>query len=92
MKPIQTGDLCIVITGLGQKKSPNVGLTVKVMSLQGEHSQHGRIWRCSGEGVMQLSDSGAYVPTGWADFGQSWLQKLEPPKAKGKSAKLELSC
>ena len=92
MKPIQTGDLCLVTSALGQKKSPNVGLIVKVVSLQGEHSQHGRIWRCSGEGVVQLSDNGAYVPTGWADFAQSWLQKIDAPKAKDKADTLELSC
>jgi hypothetical protein len=92
MKPIQAGDMCTVVTGLGRNKSPNAGLTVKVITLQGEHSQHGRIWRCAGEGVMQLSDAGAYVPTGWADFAQSWLQKIKPPKVKAKSEDLGLAC
>lgn len=80
MRPIQAGDLCLVIGGLGQHKSPNLGLEVKVVSLQGEHSQHGRIWRCSGEDLRQLSETGSYVVTGWADFAQSWLTKVEPPE------------
>jgi len=35
--------------------------------------------------VQQLTDAGTYVVTGWADFAQSWLCKIEPdappPKA-----------
>jgi hypothetical protein len=92
MKPIQAGDLCIVVGGLGQRKSPNLDLTVTVISLQGEHSQYGRIWRCKGEFIKQLTDAGTYIVTGEADFAQSWLQKIEPPKAKIKSAELGLAC
>ena len=79
-EPIKVGDNCLVVGGLGRGKSPNIGLTVQVNSFQGEHSQHGRIWRCTGNGVQQLADSGAYIATGWADFPSAWLQKLEPPK------------
>ena len=43
-KPIQKGDLCEVVAGLGREKSPNIGLRVKVVALQGEHSRHGRVW------------------------------------------------
>lgn len=83
--PLQAGDLAEVVGGLGRGKSPNIGQRVKVVSFQGEHSQHGRIWRCTGDGVQQLTDAGTYVVTGWADFAQSWLRKIEPdaplPKA-----------
>ncbi len=75
---ISSGDTCIVVQGLGRQKSPNLGAIVKVVSLQGEHSQHGRIWRCEGPSVHQLSDSGTYTKTGWADFPTSWLQKIDP--------------
>lgn len=76
--PIQSGDRCEVIGGLGRDKSPNVGLTVRVVSLQGEHSQFGRIWRCEGPGVQQLTDAGTYTLTGMADFAAAWLRKIEP--------------
>ncbi len=76
--PIQSGDRCEVIGGLGRDKSPNMGLTVRVVSLQGEHSQLGRIWRCEGPGVQQLTDAGTYTVTGVADFAAAWLQKIEP--------------
>jgi hypothetical protein len=62
----------------GPGKSPNIGLTVRVVSCHGEHSQHGIIWRCKGEGVKQLHDSGSYIVTGWADFAASWLRRIEP--------------
>ena len=78
MEPIKAGDLCEVISGLGQKKSPNLGLFVKVISAQGEHSQYGRIWRCEGPNVQQLTDAGTYAVTGWADFPASWLRKIKP--------------
>lgn len=80
-EPIKQGDLCEVVGGLGRGKSPNVGLRVRVDQLRGEHSQLGRIWRCAGEGVQQLSDAGTYVVTGWADFAASWLRKLPPDQA-----------
>lgn len=79
-EPIKAGDRCLVVSGLGREKSPNTGKQVVVDKLMGEHSQHGRIWRCSGEGVMQLSDSGTYITTGWADFPAAWLQKIDPPE------------
>lgn len=78
MKPIQSGDTAEVIQGLGRSNSPNIGKRVLVVSLQGEHSQHGRIWRCTGDGVQQLSNAGTYVVMGWADFPASWLRKIDP--------------
>lgn len=84
-EPIKAGDIAEVINGLGQRKSPNIGLQVKVLSAQGEHSQYGRIWRCEGKGVVQLSDAGTYIETGWADFPAAWLRKIEPPKLKKES-------
>lgn len=78
MKPIQAGDFAEIIRGLGRDKSPNIGKRVRVVSMQGEHSQFGRIWRCTGEGVQQLSDAGTYITTGWADFPATWLRKIEP--------------
>lgn len=78
-EPIKSGDLCEVINGQGQRKSPNIGLQVTVKTFRGEHSRLGRIWRCEGPGVQQLNDAGAYVVTGWADFQQAWLRKIKPP-------------
>ena len=78
-KPIKSGDVCEVIGGLGRSKSPNLGLDVTVKSLQGEHSQYGRIWRCEHPKLQQLGDGGGYITTGWADMAQSWLRKIEPP-------------
>lgn len=86
-QPIKAGDVCLVLQGLGQGKSPNVGLVVVVAQLQGEHSRLGRIWRCTGPGIKQLTETGAYADTGWADFPVSWLQKLEPPKTKSTTQK-----
>jgi hypothetical protein len=77
-EPIKAGDRCLVIGGMGRSKSPNIGQEVIVKSLQGEHSQHGRMWRCRGPNVQQLTDAGTYVVTGWADFAQGWLQKIDP--------------
>ena len=82
MRPISAGDRCLVVGGLGQSKSPNIGLTVTVKSFQGEHSGRGRIWRCTGAGILQLSDAGTYIETGEADFAQSWLQKIQPKETK----------
>lgn len=78
-EPIKAKDMCHVVSGLGRHKSPNVGKVVTVVSFQGEHSQHGKIWRCEGEGIQQLSDNGEYVLKGWADIAEDWLRKIEPP-------------
>lgn len=81
-EPIKAGDRCEVISGMGKAKSPNLGLIVKTVAIRGEHSQYGRVWRCTGEGVKQLHpDSGEYIVTGWADFPVAWLRKLPPDAA-----------
>lgn len=77
-EPIKSGDLAEVVGGLGRAKSPNLGLQVRVGQARGEHSVHGRIFRCHSENVCQLSDSGGYIKPGWADFPVSWLKKIEP--------------
>lgn len=84
-EPIKAGDLCEVIGGLGRSKSPNIGLRVRVHSLQGDHSQHGRVWRCTGAGVKQLGNAGQYIETGWADFPVAWLRKLPPDQLPDKT-------
>jgi hypothetical protein len=78
-EPLKSGDRAEVIGGLGRGKSPNLGKQVHVVRMSGEHSQHGRVWRCRGAGIMQLSDAGTYIETGWADFPAVWLRKIEPP-------------
>ncbi len=89
-RPIQSGDRCLVVGGLGRGKSPNIGLTVTAKSAQGEHSTLGRIWMCEGAGVQQLTDAGTYQVTGWADFASSWLQRIEPdPNVRAKERAYE---
>ena len=87
---IQSGDQCLVISGLGRHKSPNLGLTVMAQYFLGEHSQHGRMWRCGGDGIQQLTDAGTYVTTPTADFASAWLQKIEPPELPAENSKKEL--
>ena len=77
-EPIKVGDVCLVTSGMGRHKSPNLGLTVRVVSLAGEHSKYGMVWRCEGPGVCQLTNGGEYEITGWADFPVPWLEKLPP--------------
>ena len=89
-RPISAGDVCIVIAGLSRSKSPNKGLVVTVRSLRGEHRLHGRVWRCEGAGVQQLTDGGGYQVTGWADFAAAWLQRIDPPKPPAKTRTKQL--
>ena len=74
MEPIKSGDLCEVISGALGSQSPNVGKKVSVGSLRGEHSEHGRVWRCHGTDlVTEYGGLGTEM-----DFAQSWLRKLPP--------------
>lgn len=86
-RPVSAGDTCVVVGGLGRSKSPNLGLRVVVKSLRGEHSQHGRVWRCEGAGVQQLTDGGGYKTTGWADFPASWLWPIDPENTRKSATK-----
>lgn len=79
--PIKAGDLCEVVDGAQGRASPNLGLIVRVLSYAGDHSVHGRIWRCEAEYAV-LGQVGVNVPPGAADFAQAWLRKIEPPKQK----------
>lgn len=76
-EPIKAGDMAEVIDGLSGKDSPNLGLVVKVVYFVGEHSVHGRIWRCDAEYAVR-GQEGRDVAGGLADFAQSWLKKLPP--------------
>jgi hypothetical protein len=92
IEPIKAGDKAIVINGLGRNKSPNIGKQVTVLKAIGEHSQYGRVWRCEGAGIAQLTDSGTYDITGWADIPAAWLQKIKPTdviKTKTKETETE---
>lgn len=90
-EPINKGDLCEVIDGMQGASSPNIGLIVEVLSVAGEHSKFGRIWRCLAE-FAERGQPGVKVPSGTADFAQSWLRKLPPkpqaPKAKARCFEL----
>lgn len=48
---------------------------MRVVAFRGEHSQHGRIWRVSGESL--ITEYGAVGNT--LDCAQGWLRKIEPP-------------
>jgi hypothetical protein len=76
-EPIKSGDRCLVIAGALGNEGPNIGKQVTVGLLRGEHSEHGRIWRCHGEGLV--TEYGAFGTE--ADFAQSWLRKLPPEGA-----------
>ena len=73
-EPIKSGDRCQVIAGALGSEGPNIGKQVTVGELRGEHSEHGRIWRCHGEGLV--TEFGGFGTQ--ADFAQSWLRKLPP--------------
>ena len=77
-EPIKAGDLAEVISGKYGTASPNIGLIVSVVCLQGEHSLYGRIWRCEAE-YGEPGQSGINVPPGHLDFAQDWLRKIKPP-------------
>lgn len=84
-QPIKAGDICKVVGGMGRSKSPNLGLTVTVGHRVygdhgGDHSQFGPIHTCTGNGVKQMSETGSYIETGWADFAIAWLEKVPPIK------------
>lgn len=101
--PISAGDRAEVIWGVLGEKSPNLGLIVKVLSYIGDDPVFGRIWRCEAEYAEMWKDQeGANdaarsrkSPPGTADFAQSWLRKIEPPKdveSKDTEATKEKEC
>lgn len=79
-QPIKAGDLCRVISGFKGKASPNIGLIVEVIHRVFECPQLGILWRCRAQYAERARDDRSLVPAGLADFAQSWLQKIEPPK------------
>lgn len=87
-RPISKGDRCRVINGVLRDKSPNVGKTVVVASLQGNHSKLGVIWRCTGPDLVSFNDMAP--PDGAIDFPAIWLERIEPdaPPAKAIETKV----
>ena len=76
---IYAGTLCKVIGGTD---GLNLGQIVRVVSLQGEHSRLGRIWRCNSEDGDLITEYGAVGRS--ADFAQDWLQPIPPLTIKPK--------
>ena len=76
-KPIQSGDLCIVVNGLMGLDSPNIGLIVKVKEYVGDEVNLGRIWRCEAEFGERIQPR-PNIPMGLLDFAQDWLRKIDP--------------
>lgn len=72
-----SGALCKVIGGVD---GINVGKTVRIASLQGEHSKYGRIWRCTAHECALVTEYGAVGCA--ADFAQDWLEVIPPIAAK----------
>lgn len=73
-EPIKTGDRAEVIEGALGTNGPNVGKTVTVGALRGEHSQYGRIWRVHGDDL--ITEYGAVGDS--VDCAGVWLRKLPP--------------
>jgi hypothetical protein len=84
-EPIKKGDRCEVIAGALGTQGPNVGKHVTVGQVRGDHSVHGRIWRCHGEGLV--TEFGALGTE--ADFAQSWLRKLPPESTPPRAVERE---
>lgn len=80
---IYAGALCKVIGGVD---GINIGKTVVVASLQGEHSVYGRIWRCVAKDCELVTEYGAIGIA--ADFAQDWLEVVPPITAKPQQAAL----
>lgn len=80
-KPIQAGDLCVVVDGLLGKDSPNIGLVVLVKQYVGDEVTFGRIWRCEAEYAERIQGRPS-VPLGLTDFAQAWLRRIDPPRSK----------
>jgi hypothetical protein len=84
-EPLKAGDICEVVMGLTRRNSPNIGLIVTVgKRIMGEHgmnhTRYGPVHRCENPDIQQLGDNGEFIKTGWADFPDAWLKKIEPPK------------
>lgn len=85
-RPIQSGDTCEIIGGVFPR-GPNLGKIVKVVSLQGQHSKFGNIWRVSGDTlVSEFGGVGHHV-----DCAQSWLRRIDPETPGTKALDRELT-
>lgn len=90
-QPIQAGDLCVVLRGYTGINSPNVGLIVKVVSRIYECPELGVLWRCEAQYGTRVRDDRIEVPTGYMDFAQDWLKKIEPPPLPAEKTKKEVT-
>lgn len=97
-RPLSSGDVCIVINGLGGNKSPNIGKFVTIdKRIFGEygmdHTKYGPVFSCIGKDLVQLNETGGYFTTSKADFPGIWLKRIDPPKhhkSESKDKKIEL--
>jgi len=86
-RPLSNGDVCIVINGLGQGKSPNLGKFVTIDKRVfgahgGDHSRFGPVYSCISKDLVKLTDAGGYALTSVLDFPGIWLKRIDPLKLK----------
>lgn len=86
-EPIKTGDRATIIAGALGDKGPNIGKTVTVGMLRGEHSVHGRIWHV--HGIDLTTEYGAKGSS--VDCAAAWLKKIEPPPVAPASSQTGLT-
>ena len=82
-RPLEHGDVCIIIDGLGGVKSPNLGKFViidkRVFGDYGmDHTKYGPVYHCLGKDLITLGDAGQYVATAAADLPGIWLRRVDP--------------
>lgn len=83
LRPLEHGDVCIVINGLGKELSPNLGKFIiidkRVFGSAGmDHSKYGAVYRCLGKDLVQLNDNGTFFSTKSADIPGIWLRRVDP--------------
>lgn len=82
-RPLEHGDVCIIINGLGQDRSPNLGKFIiidkRVFGEYGmDHTKYGPVYRCLGKDLVQLKDDGSFFNTPTADIPGIWLKRIDP--------------
>lgn len=82
MSRIESGMLCTIVGGVFSvvhgAQSANMGKRVVAVKLMGEHSQFGRVWRCTAApGTTLVTEYGVSGLS--CDFAEDWLEPVKPP-------------
>ena len=82
IRPLSSGDICIIVCGMNGTNSPNVGKLITIdKRVYGDHGldhrMFGPVYACIGRDLTVLDNGGEYRTVSKCDIPGIWLKRID---------------